>query len=108
MDLIPLKYGYGHNMSQMTRVYQRPKVDKQRVDAKGVHEYMCKIEDYSIKYEGMFNCKFSFKYWGEYNFCQSLTSMLHGVQLMSFRTIGKAHKPNINRLTCDTVFYTVI
>ena len=30
VDLIPLKYG--HNMSQMTCVYQRPKIDKQRVD----------------------------------------------------------------------------
>ena len=51
---------YGHNMSQMIRVYQRPEATKDRISRKGVPVYKCEKKDHSIDYGKMFNCKFNF------------------------------------------------
>ena len=59
VQLIPLKYG--HRMSQMMRVYQRPAVTNQRAQDNITIEYACKRKDYSIEYEKMFNSEFHFK-----------------------------------------------
>ena len=59
LKLVHLKYG--HRMSQMIPVYQRPETRGKCNVQNDVVEYECAI-DYSVDYAKIFNSRFLFKY----------------------------------------------